>query len=259
MPNVFMSYSHIDASIANEIGSAIHNAGITHFRDVKDIKWGDQIDASVQTALEDSNALLVIISPASLKSLWVPYEIGYFSALKRPILPYLTHPSLELPSFISNLKHVGSVSEATDHFAAMKDQLQKPRSKTSALHPDVRIRYSPAKTKNYNGGFTTLVVIGAENHDMNSVFINSFSLLLNNGYRLQIINDSITGCRVAPRELRPGERFDVYITRDDLGQDVNPANVIGVFALDQIGRQFHGDPNRIQECIAELFRDDADK
>jgi hypothetical protein len=254
-----MSYSHIDASMANELGLAIDHAGITYFRDVKDINWGDRIDAAVQTALEDSNALLVIISPASLKSLWVPYEIGYFSALKRPILPYLTHPLLDVPSYISNLKHVGTVSEATDHFAAMKDQLQKPRSKTSAPHPDVRIRYSPAMTQNRSGGFTTLVSISAENHDINPVFISSFSLLLDDGRRMQIVRDGITGLPVGAQELRPGQRFDVHITRRDLGTDLKPTDVIGVVAVDQIGRQFHGDPNRIQECIAELFRNDEGK
>ena len=255
MPNVFMSYSHVDATVANELGAAIDHSGITYFRDVKDINWGDRIDAAVHTALEDSNALLVIISPASLKSLWVPFEIGYFSALKRHILPFLTHPSLELPPYISNLKHVGTISDATGHFAAMKDQLQKARSKTSAPLPDVRIRYSPAITKNRSGGFTTLVAIGAENHDINAVFISSFSLLLDDGRRMQIVRDSITGLPIASRELRPGQRFDVHITRGDLGTGIGPANVIGVVGIDQIGRQFHGDPNHIQDCIAELFRD----
>ena len=259
MPNVFMSYSHIDANMANELGSAIDDAGITYFRDVKEINWGDRIDTAVQTALEDSNALLVIVSPASLKSQWVPYEIGYFSALRRPILPYLTHPSLELPSYISNLKHVGTVSEATGHFASMKEELQKPRSKTSAPHPDVRIRYSPAITRNSSGGFTTLVSIGAENHDINPVFISSFSLLLDDGRRMQIVQDGITGLPIAARELRPGQRLDVHITRGDFGTNLKPTNVIGVFAVDQIGRQFQGNPNHIQQCIAELFRDDEGK
>ena len=259
MPNVFMSYSHVDAVLATELGSAIDHVGITYFRDIKDINWGERIDAAVQTALEDSNALLVIISPGSLKSLWVPYEIGYFAALKRLILPYLTHPSLELPSYIANLKHVGAVSDATDHFVAMKDQLQKPPTKTTAPHPDVRIRYSPAITQNRSGGFTTLVSIGAENHDINPVFISSFSLLLDDGRRMQIVRDGITGLHVASQELRPGQRFDVRITRGDLGSELKPTNVIGVVAIDQIGRQFHGDPNRIQECIAELFRDDNRK
>lgn len=255
MPHIFMSYSHVDANIANQLGAAIDHAGITYFRDVKHINWGDRIDAAVQTALEDSNALFVIISPASLKSLWVPFEIGYFSALKRPILPYLTHPSLDPPPYISNLKHVGTIPEATDRFVAMRDELQRPRSMTTAPHPDVRIRYSPAITQNRSGGFTTLMSLGAENHDVNSVFISSFSFVLDDGRRMQIVRDGITGLPVGTRELRPGQRFDVHITRGDLGTEPQPPNVIGVVAIDQIGRQFHGDPNGIQACIAELFRD----
>ncbi len=256
MADVFVSYSHVDASLASELGLAIDNLGITYFRDSKDIKWGDSIDVTVQTALEDANALMVIVSPASLNSLWVPYEIGYFSALKRPILPYLTHPSLELPSYIANRKYVETVSDVTAYLSAMKNQLRKPQTKTTAPLPDVRIRSSAAIMRKPSGKSMTLVSIGAENHDVNPVYISSFSLLLDDGRRMQILRDGISGLPVTVQELRPGQRFDVRITRQDLGIEVKPTNVVGVVVIDQIGRQFHGDSNRVQACIAELFGND---
>jgi hypothetical protein len=253
MSNVFISYSHVDSNMAHELGSAIEHLGITYFHDVKHISWGERIEAAVQAALDNSNSLLVIISPASLKSLWVPYEIGYFSALKRPILPFLTHPSLELPAYISNLKHVYTVSEATNNFATMKDQLENPRAKQSAPNPDLRVRYSAAIVNDSGGGFATVFGIIAENHDIDSVFVSSFALLLRDGRRLQIIRDGVTGLPVGTQELRPGQRSSVHIRRSDLAADLKPTDIIGVVVIDQIGRQFYADPIRIQECIEELF------
>jgi len=202
----------------------------------------------------------VIVSPASLKSVWVPYEIGYFSALKRPILPFLTHSSLDLPSYISALKHVGSIDELSAYFARAKTEWDSLPSPTSAPHPDVRVRYSPAITKNRLGGFTTLVAFVVENHDTNPVFMNNVSLLLDDNRRMQITHDGITGVPIPRQTLQPGQRMDVQISRDAFdGDSIRPENVIAVVATDDIGRQFYGDPNRLQATLEEIFRDDDGK
>jgi hypothetical protein len=257
---VFLSYSHIDTKTANDIGAALNDLRIEYFRDVKDIEWGDRIEKEVQTALEDSNAILVVVSPASLKSVWVPYEIGYFSALKRPILPFLTHPSLELPPYISSLKHVGSIDDLRGYFARPKTEWGSFPLATSAARPDVRVRYGPAIVKTRLGGITTLVAFVVENHDTNPVFMNNVSLLLDNNYRMQITHDGITGAPIPRQTLQPGQRMDVHITRDAFdGDSIRPENVIAVVATDDIGRQFYGDPNRLQATLEELFKDDDGK
>ena len=106
MNHVFISYSHIDTEVADEITNYLESFKIPFFRDVKNIEWGDSISDEVQSALDKSDTVLVIISPASLKSQWVPYELGYCTALKCRILPFLTHPSLDLPNYIANLKYL---------------------------------------------------------------------------------------------------------------------------------------------------------
>jgi hypothetical protein len=92
--------------------------GITYFRDVKKVDWGDSINIEVRSALEESLSVIVIISPASLKSYWVPYEIGYANALRKRILPYVTHPSLDVPPFISDLKYITTIEQAQEYFHA---------------------------------------------------------------------------------------------------------------------------------------------
>jgi hypothetical protein len=130
MADVFISYSHIDSKVADEICQLLDSEGISYFRDEKDIDWGNSINLEVRSTLEKTSAILVIISPASLKSYWVPYEIGYAIAFRKKILPYLTHPSLDVPGFISDLKYITSIGQVQEYFRSKfideKTNIQSP-------------------------------------------------------------------------------------------------------------------------------------
>lgn len=118
MSKVFISYSHTDREMADVITTLLENLGIEYFRDVKNIDWGDGIVSSVSQGLNDALAVVVIVSPGSLKSQWVAYEIGFATALHKRILPYLTHPSLNLPRFMSDLSYIDSPDKIRDYFTA---------------------------------------------------------------------------------------------------------------------------------------------
>ena len=67
---------------------------------------GQEISKEVHNALEVSIAVLVVISPASIKSQWVPYEIGRDTANDKIILPLLTDPRMELPDYVEREKGI---------------------------------------------------------------------------------------------------------------------------------------------------------
>lgn len=254
MGSVFISYSHTDKNDADQIAAILDGLGVQYFRDEKDIEWGDKITASVKDGLKSASAVVVIISPGSLKSHWVSYEVGYATALDTRLLPYLTHPAIDLPGFVADLRYAKDLDQVTEYFTDWNQTEADPQTDKPGPQPDVRVRYSPALTKNHFGGVTTLVAFAIENHDSQPVFMNSVSLLVDDDRRMQIIQDSITGAKVS-RTLQPGQKMDVYITREVFDSDsIRPENVTGVIATDEIGRQFHGDPNGLQECIAELFQ-----
>lgn len=117
MATVFISYSHVDFEDAEAIAQVLSEQQVDFFRDVKDIEWGDAISSEVRAALEEAAAVLVILSPASLKSYWVHYEIGYASALRKRVLPYLTHPSLDTPGYIRDLKYFTTIEQIHECFA----------------------------------------------------------------------------------------------------------------------------------------------
>jgi hypothetical protein len=103
---VFISYAHEDSDMVNQLRERLSAAGLEVFLDTKDISWGGRISSDVQRALERAAGVVVVVSPASVKSQWVPYEIGYATALRKPILPFLTHPSIDLPAYLADLRYI---------------------------------------------------------------------------------------------------------------------------------------------------------
>jgi TIR domain len=101
---IFISHSSIDKWVARQISRLLEADGHTTFLDEKDIKSGESIDSAIQVHLKDSDHVLLLLSPASVKSQWVLIELGGAKALGKHIVPVLYHVgSNEIPQAISNL------------------------------------------------------------------------------------------------------------------------------------------------------------
>lgn len=133
MNKVFISYSHSDSETADVIATALEEIGVAYFRDVKDIKWGDVVTSSMRDGLDNAAAVIVIISPGSLKSHWVSYEVGYATASRKRVLPYLTHPALDPPGFINDLLYVKTPVEVKDFFKSNPDWAAISPSKSATV------------------------------------------------------------------------------------------------------------------------------
>lgn len=113
---VFISYSNVDQKEADKISRMLSKLGVDFFLDRKDIDLGDPINKKIQEALNDCSMILIIISPASLKSQWVPYEIGQAKALNKTILPYFLHPSLDVPSYLQGIHYKTKLNDLKKFF-----------------------------------------------------------------------------------------------------------------------------------------------
>lgn len=116
----FISYSRDDKSFAQQIAATLDRCDTQYFLDTADVAWGDPVLSSVKHGLTECSSVIVIVSPASLSSQWVPYEVGFSSALGKKILPFLTRSNLEMPAFLRSLHYKTELSEVEEYFGTIK-------------------------------------------------------------------------------------------------------------------------------------------
>ena len=122
---VFISYSSIDEDFAEDVAQILEDIGIEYFLDSKDIDWGDHIVKEVQEGLSNCSTIVVIISPASLKSQWVLFELGYAMGRGKDVLPLLMHPSLDVPGYLQAVHYETSLEGAKDYFKKYIDRFKE--------------------------------------------------------------------------------------------------------------------------------------
>ena len=113
---VFISYSSVDNEVANAVAKKLVDNEIDYFLDRKDVDWGDHVNEEIQQGLKKASHIIIIVSPASLKSGWVSYEVGYAIGKNKTVLPLLTHPSIDVPSFMSELHYKTNIESIDRYF-----------------------------------------------------------------------------------------------------------------------------------------------
>ncbi len=114
--DLFISYSHQDKDFVRDLCADLDRSGVSYFLDEKEIEWGISIGKSVTEGLSRTAGILLILSPGSLKSAWVPFEIGYASARGKQVLPLLTHPALDPPGYLGDIKYFVGKDAAIKYF-----------------------------------------------------------------------------------------------------------------------------------------------
>lgn len=82
---VFISYSHNDRKVVEEIASSLKQSGLSPVWD-KNILFG-HFDEQIKMHIEHSHIFMPLLTPASMKRGWVHQEIGYAMALNIPVVP----------------------------------------------------------------------------------------------------------------------------------------------------------------------------
>ena len=74
---VFMSYSDSDAMLAARVSDALENNGLEVWDPDRELFPGDNWAAEVARALEESDAMVVLLTPAVAGSRWVKRDVEY--------------------------------------------------------------------------------------------------------------------------------------------------------------------------------------
>jgi hypothetical protein len=73
---VFLSHATVDKWLATTLCERIEAAGATTFRDDRDIDGGDDIPDAIRDAIDESDEMVVLLTPASVNRPWVQTEVG---------------------------------------------------------------------------------------------------------------------------------------------------------------------------------------
>jgi hypothetical protein len=103
---VFVSYSTRDLSVAESLQANLKSAGAEVFLAEYSAIPGQSLPVVILKAIEECDLFLLLWSTSAEGSLWVPQEIGVAQAKRKPIMPVVLHPGIQLTGFIQDLKYL---------------------------------------------------------------------------------------------------------------------------------------------------------
>lgn len=87
MTQVFFSYAHEDAQVAQELRSSLADIEVSGWKDEVDIATGAALAQQVKDSIREASAVVIFVSPRSVDSQWINFEIGAAMALDKRIIP----------------------------------------------------------------------------------------------------------------------------------------------------------------------------
>ena len=101
---IFISYSHSDQNYVDEFIKILSKSNLSVWTD-ESLMVGSDWAIETENALQQSNAIVVLLSPDSLKSEWVNYEIGYAISAAKKIIPILIR-DVDIPGLLKSYQYI---------------------------------------------------------------------------------------------------------------------------------------------------------
>jgi hypothetical protein len=119
--SVFVSYSAKDKPFAEKLRAALEKRQIDTWSAETELVPGEDWANRIRSAIQDSDAVLAILSPDSLKSPWVNSELALalsdrMKGNQRPLIPILAKPVTDAPPFLRDIQWADMSTE--DRFQA---------------------------------------------------------------------------------------------------------------------------------------------
>ncbi len=139
---IFICYARVDQEFAYHLVEDLSDYDIRIWMDVRNIPHGANWDMEVQKGLDETDIMLVLLTPASAASQNVADEWSYFIDKNKPIVPLLVEPC-EVPFRLSRRQRVDFTQDYRQGFQQLLRALGAPPLRD----PDStqKIRPVPAK------------------------------------------------------------------------------------------------------------------
>lgn len=128
---VFISHAGADNAFARELVEELRAAKLKVWFDGTELAPGDNIALEVGRALDESDAMVVLLSPAAMESQWVRSEIDYALAerrFKNRLIPVQVKPSAKIPWVLRELSMVDATKNPHVATKQVVDLLKRARA-----------------------------------------------------------------------------------------------------------------------------------
>jgi TIR domain len=136
---VFISHSFVDKWIAGRIRDDLEARGVTAYLAEKDLATGAEIVPTISEELRDSDELLILLTPASVKSDWVVAEMYMALAYSKPWVAIRMHvgendiPRLLKPYLARDLNDIDRYYAEVD--SRTRRAAKKPHDAAAVVQP----------------------------------------------------------------------------------------------------------------------------
>lgn len=135
---IFLSHSTADKKWVSWIAESAEAIGIDVYMYEHDIQPGTTIADKVQTAIGDSQALVVLLTPNSQYSPYVQQEIGFARAKEKPVIPLVqTGVANSSLAMLDGREYIifntANPQEALSHLLEYLSKLKKVRERDQAI------------------------------------------------------------------------------------------------------------------------------
>ena len=122
MPKVFISHSNLDHDVALAVVNALKRAGFDIWVDFENIRGGADWLCEIQAGIARCDAVVLVLSKASVESVWVERECLYAFQLKKPLLTALVADVL-IPLHLINIQYCDLRADAAAGMAKLLQSL----------------------------------------------------------------------------------------------------------------------------------------
>ncbi len=109
MPQIFISYSRKDIGFVRKLAGDLEKAGYDVWWDLSDLRGGDDWVRVIPAAIQESQHILVVLSPDSMESEWVRKEYTQALGLHKKIIPIMLRSS-PVPFALNTINYVNFAS-----------------------------------------------------------------------------------------------------------------------------------------------------
>jgi hypothetical protein len=121
---IFVSSSYKDRDLARDLTRRLREAGVHPTYSELTLTAGSDFEKAFMDQLKSADEMIVILSSNSVDNLWMMFEIGAASSLRKKITPVVVGLDKEqLPQAIQQLKYV-KYDKLADYIADIERQAQ---------------------------------------------------------------------------------------------------------------------------------------